>query len=506
MSQTISGPVRVRFAPSPTGFLHVGGARTAIYNDLLRQSAGGAFVLRIEDTDRERSDEAMTRQIQSALAWIGTVWDEGPFLQSERLARHRERGEELLAAGAAYRCFCTAEQLAEQRAEAQKRGVAFRYPRTCLGLAAAEVATRAGAGEPFVVRFRMPDDHIRFTDLVRGDMDFPPDALDDFILLRSDGSPTYHMSVVCDDIDMAITHVIRGEDHLSNTPKHIPLFQALGGKVPVFGHLPLILGTDKKRLSKRSGATSVEEFRAEGILPQALYNYLALLGWSPGGDREILSRAEMIALFSVDRLNASPAVFDREKLTWVNSQYLSSLPLAELLPHLQPFLAEVGLAAGGSAEIDSVRLAAAIELHRGRVRTLRELAAVVVPYFRDRLDYPHEAIAKFAADPDLPAHLAALRDRFASLPAFTKEALEAELRTVAAERGIKAGALIHPTRTALSGSQVGPPLFDLVEVMGREASLRHLDRLVERLREPVPAASVEQIQAAQPAQQQPAKG
>jgi glutamyl-tRNA synthetase len=507
MSQTISGPVRVRFAPSPTGFLHVGGARTAIYNDLLRQSLGGAFVLRIEDTDRERSDAAMTRQIQSALAWIGTAWDEGPFLQSERLARHRERGEELLAAGAAYRCFCSAELLAEQRVEAQKRGVAFRYPRTCLGLAAAEVAARVAAGEPFAVRFRMPDDHIRFTDLVRGDMDFPPDALDDFILLRSDGSPTYHMSVVCDDIDMRITHVIRGEDHLSNTPKHIPLFQALGGQVPVFGHLPLILGTDKKRLSKRSGATSVEEFRAEGILPQALYNYLALLGWSPGGDREILSRSEMIALFSVDRLNASPAVFDREKLTWVNSQYLSSLPLAELLPHLQPFLAEVGL---GGADIDAHRLAAAIELHRGRVRTLRELAAVLVPYFRDRLDYPPDAVAKFAADPDLPAHLAALRDRFASLPAFTKEALEAELRAVAGERGIKAGALIHPTRTALSGSQVGPPLFDLVEVMGRDATLRHLDHLLERLREPVLAAPAgEQAAqvagiAAQPAQ--PGKG
>jgi glutamyl-tRNA synthetase len=508
VSQTISGPVRVRFAPSPTGFLHVGGARTAIYNDLLRQSVGGAFVLRIEDTDRERSDAAMTRQIQSALAWIGTVWDEGPFLQSERLARHRERGEELLAAGAAYRCFCTAELLAEQRAEAQKRGVAFSYPRTCLGLAAAEVAARVAAGERFAVRFRMPDDHIRFTDLVRGEMDFPPDALDDFIVLRSDGSPTYHMSVVCDDIDMRITHVIRGEDHLSNTPKHIPLFRALGGQVPVFGHLPLILGTDKKRLSKRSGATSVEEFHAEGILPQALYNYLALLGWSPGGDREILSRAEMIALFSVDRLNASPAVFDREKLTWVNSQYLSSLPLAELLPHLRPFLAEVGLAAGeapagdGRDEVDPLRLAAAIELHRGRVRTLRELAAVVVPYFRDRLDYPAEAIAKFAADPDLPAHLAALRDRFASLPAFTKDVLEAELRAVAGERGIKAGALIHPTRAALSGSQAGPPLFDLVEVMGREATLRHLDHLVERLREPVAGAPVEQA----PAKAQPEKG
>jgi glutamyl-tRNA synthetase len=491
-SDTITGPVRVRFAPSPTGFLHVGGARTAIYNDLLRQSAGGAFVLRIEDTDRQRSDEAMTRQIQSALAWIGIVWDEGPFLQSERLARHRERGEELLESGAAYRCFCTVEQLEAQRAAAEKQGLAFRYQRNCLGLSGPEAAARVAAGEPFVVRFRMPDGHIRFHDLVRGEVEFPPDALDDFILLRSDGSPTYHMSVVCDDIDMRISHVIRGEDHLSNTPKHIPLFRALGGAVPVFGHLPLILGTDRKRLSKRSGATSVEEFRAEGFLPQALYNYLALLGWSPGGDREILSRDEMIALFSVDRLNASAAVFDREKLSWVNAQYLSALPLADLMPHLRPFLEEVGLgeaALAAAGEAAAERLAAAVELHRGRVRTLKELAAVVAPYFRDRLDYEAEALAKFRADPELPAHLAALRDRFARLDAFTKDAIEAELRSVAGERGVKAGVLIHPTRTALSGAQAGPPLFDLVEVMGREATLRHLDHLAERLREGAPVGT-----------------
>jgi glutamyl-tRNA synthetase len=484
MSQTIEGPVRVRFAPSPTGFLHVGGARTAIYNDLLRQAAGGAFVLRIEDTDRERSDDAMTRQIQTALAWIGTVWDEGPFLQSERLARHRERGEELLAAGKAYRCFCSAELLDTQRAAAQKRGEAFRYPRTCLDLPAATAAARAAAGEPFVLRFRMPDEHILFHDLVRGDMDFPPTALDDFILLRSDGSPTYHMSVVCDDIDMRITHVIRGEDHLSNTPKHVPLFRALGGDVPVFAHLPLILGTDKKRLSKRFGATSVEEFRAEGFLPQALYNYLALLGWSPGGDREILSRQEMTGLFSVDRLNASAAVFDREKLSWFNAHYLSSLAIEDLMPHLAPFLAEVGLAAPEAPE----RLAAAIELHRGRVRTLKELAAVVAPYFRERIDYQPEALAKFMGDLALADHLIALRDRYAAVDGFTKDVLEAQLRAVASERGVKAGVLIHPTRTAISGANVGPPLFDLVELMGRDATVRHLDRLAAYLREIQPVA------------------
>jgi glutamyl-tRNA synthetase len=477
MTTEINGPVRVRFAPSPTGFLHVGGARTAIYNDLLRQKLGGAFILRIEDTDKERSDEAMTRQIQSALAWIGTAWDEGPFLQSERLPRHHERAEELLAAGKAYRCFCTPDELEAQRAEAQKQGTAFRYPRTCLRLSREEIETRLAEGRTFAVRFRMPDDHIRFQDMVRGDMDFPPDALDDFILLRSDGNPTYHMSVVVDDIDMRITHVIRGEDHLSNTPKHIPLFQALGGEVPTFGHLPLILGPDKKRLSKRYGATSVEEFRNEGILPQALYNFLALLGWSPGDDREIMTRDEMIQLFSVDRLNASPAVFDREKLLWMNSQYMSRLTTAELMPHLQSFLEQAGL-----ADADADRLAAALELHRTRARTLKELVEQVLPYFRESLEYDAAACAKFLKDPALPELLETLRDRYAALPEFTKEALEAGLRALSEERGVKAGVLIHPVRMALSGAAGGPPLFDLVEVMGREASRRHLDRFLGYLR------------------------
>ena len=477
MTMEIQGPVRVRFAPSPTGFLHLGGVRTAIYNDLLRQKLGGAFILRIEDTDKERSDEAMTRQIQDALAWVGVVWDEGPFLQSERLPRHHERAEELLAAGKAYRCFCTQEELETQRAEAQKRGVSFRYPRTCLRLSKEDVESRLSESRPFVIRFQMPDDNIRFQDMVRGDMDFPPDALDDFILLRSDGNPTYHMSVVVDDIDMGITHVIRGEDHLSNTPKHVPLFQALGGQVPAFGHLPLILGPDKKRLSKRTGATSVEEFRGEGILPQALYNFMALLGWSPGEDREILSRDEMIQLFSVDRLNASAAVFDREKLLWMNAQYISRLSPQELMPHLQPFLEPVGL-----ADADPERLAAVVELYRTRARTLKEIAELLVPYFQESLEYDAAACAKFFKDGELPALLEDLRDRYTALPGFTKDALEAELRALAEERGVKAGVLIHPVRMALSGAAGGPPLFDLVELMGRESTERKMTEFVGFLR------------------------
>jgi len=473
MSIEIRGPVRVRFAPSPTGFLHLGGVRTAIYNDLLRQHSGGAFILRIEDTDKERSDEAMTRQIQSALAWIGVVWDEGPFLQSERLPRHHERAEELLAAGKAYRCFCTTEELDRQRAAAQAKGLAFRYPRTCLHRPQAETDALRASGAPFAVRFKMPDEHIRFTDIVRGAMDFPPEALDDFILLRSDGTPTYHMSVVVDDIDMRISHVIRGEDHLSNTPKHIPLFEALGGTVPTFAHLPLILGPDKKRLSKRYGATSVEEFRNEGILPQALYNFMALLGWNPGGDQEILSRDEMIALFDVNRLNASAAVFDREKLLWMNAQYMSKLDMDDIREPLQPFLATAGL-----LDQDPVRLEAALELNRSRARTLKELAELVVPYFREALEYDPAACAKYLKDSGLPRLLGALRARWAALASFTKETLEAELRSLCEAEGIKAGVLIHPTRMALSATTGGPPLFDLVEVMGRETALSHLDHFI----------------------------
>ncbi len=476
MATELNGPVRVRFAPSPTGFLHLGGVRTAIYNELLRLHCGGVFVLRIEDTDKARSDEAMTRQIQDALSWTGICWDEGPFLQSERLPRHAERAAELLAADRAYRCFCTSEVLEAQRAEAQKQGGSFRYPRTCAHLAADEIARRVEAGETFVVRFRAPDENILFFDLVRGDMEFPPESIDDFILLRSDGSPTYHMSVVCDDIDMAISHVIRGEDHLSNTPKHVPLFLAFGAAVPTFAHLPLILGPDKKRLSKRFGATSVEEFRAEGILPQALYNYMALLGWSPGEDREILSRDEMGRIFDVDRLNASAAVFDREKLLWMNGQYILASIVEELLPHLGPFIHEAGLDGA-----DPARLATVLELHRSRARTLRELVQSVIPYFRDEVPYDAELCKKFLADPELPVHLAALRDRLAEAE-FEKDPLEAALRAVAEERAIKPSVLIHPVRMALSGATGGPPLFDLVAAMGKDETSRHLGHFIAYLR------------------------
>lgn len=489
VQDTTTGPVRVRFAPSPTGFLHVGGARTAIYNELLRRRRGGALILRIEDTDRERSDEAMTRQIQEGLSWLGVAWDEGPYLQSERLGRHRELAERLLEEGKAYRCFCAPEELEEMRADARRRGVTFKYPRRCLDLSEDEARTRMAEGRPFAVRFKLPDGPVVVRDLVRGEVEFGEDAaLDDFVLLRSDGSPTYHMSVVADDLDMGITHVIRGEDHLSNTPKHVPLFEALaestGGRVPVFAHLPLILGPDKKRLSKRTGATSVEEFRSQGLLPQALYNFLALLGWSPGDDREVLSREEMTDLFSTERLNASAAVFDPDKLAWMNAQYMSGLELGEVEERLEPFLEEAGVPAPSAlAPEDRERFHTAVDLHRRRARDLRQLAQVIAPYFQARLTYDPDLAGKFRDDPELPALLEDLRERYRSVETFDVESLEGELRSLADGRSVKAAVLIHPLRMALSGQKAGPPVFDLVQAMGREATDRHLGHFLEWLRE-----------------------
>ena len=477
MAKKVTGPVRVRFPPSPTGYLHVGGARTAIYNELLRRNLGGALVLRIEDTDRARSDEAMSAQIKSALTWLGISWDEGPFLQSERIEAHRSAAERLLAEGKAYRSFVTQEELDAKRRESTETKGALRYRDAFGRPSAEEEERRLNAGDPYTVRFPLGEEDVVVHDLVRGDVEFKAEVLDDFVILRSDGTPTYHLSVVCDDLDMGITHVIRGEDHLSNTPKHIALFRALGAEVPAFGHLPLILGTDRKRLSKRTGATSVEEFRDQGYLPQALYNYLALLGWSPGGDREILSKDEMIELFSAERLGSSASVFDHDKLAWVNAQYMSGVELEELLPHVEPFLREMGL-----VDAETGRLHLALEVHRTCAKTCAELAAYVVPYFRDELDYDPELCKKFLKNPDVPEILEDLAGRYEALEAFTIESTDAALRQLAEERGVKAGVVIHPTRMALTASKAGPPLFDVVAAMGRESSVRFLRQFAAFLR------------------------
>ncbi len=461
---------RVRFAPSPTGSLHVGGARTALYNLLFARNANGSFVLRIEDTDVERSREELTAQILSAMEWLGLEYDEGPFYQSKRYDLYRAAADRLLREGKAYRAFETAEELDAERKAAEAGGRAYRYSGAGRDLAPEESARRAAAGERHVVRLKMPAEPIGVDDMIRGRVEFPADALDDFVLVRSDGHPLYHFCVCVDDAEMRITHVIRGDDHLANTPKHVALFRALGAPIPKFAHLGMILGTDRKKLSKRHGAAAVEEWREAGIIPEALFNFLALLGWAPGGDREILSREEMEREFALDRVGASPSVFDPEKLLWMNAQYIARMPGEELLERAVPRASD-----GASERAVALR---AIELHRTRARTLVELARALSTYARDPAEYEPDGVKKHVK-PDTPRQLERLTKRFEDLPDWTAAATETALRETAEAEQVSAGKLIHPVRLALTGVTVGAPLFDVVELLGRETALRRLRTFVE---------------------------
>src|SRR5215217_1918575 len=336
--------VRVRFAPSPTGYLHVGGARTALFNWLFARGQGGTFVLRIEDTDAERSSWEMVQGIVDGLRWLGIDWDEGPdtggphgpYFQSQRLDRHRAMADRLVAEGRAYFCYCSTDILQAKRQAAEAAGSGWMYDRTCRSLGPEQIARLEAAAAPRAVRFLVPHGATSFDDVVHGTIRFENSNVEDFVILRSDGQPTYHLSVVTDDIDMAITHVIRGDDHISNTPKHVLLFEALRQRVPSFAHVPLILGTDKKRLSKRHGATSVTEYQRMGYLPEAMVNFLALLGWSPGDDRELLARGDLVAAFTLERISGGNAVFNPEKLDWMNQQYVMRMDAERLAGTLEP--------------------------------------------------------------------------------------------------------------------------------------------------------------------------
>jgi glutamyl-tRNA synthetase len=474
--------IRVRFAPSPTGYLHVGGARTALFNWLLARRHGGTFLLRIEDTDVERSSADMVTGILDSMRWLGLDWDEGPgiggphgpYLQSERLDKYRSAAAALVGSGHAYYCYCRPEDLKAKRAAADAAGETWTYDRACRSLPAGEVARREAAGDPRAVRFLVPAGHTRFEDLVHGPIDVAHDHIEDFVVLRSDGHPTYHLSVVVDDIDMAITHVIRGDDHISNTPKQVLLYGALGAPLPAFAHVPLILGPDKKRLSKRHGATSVGEYQTQGYLPEAMVNFLALLGWSPGGDQEVFTRAELVARFALEGISGGNAVFNPEKLDWFNQQHIQRLPAAAIFDRLQAGLAAAGLL--DAASIDRAATERAIDLVKPRARKLADIVPQLRPFVADRVERDPAAVAKHLSAPDLGAHLEAWRNRVATLSPFDAPTIERALRDVADARGIKAGALIHATRVAVTGQAVSPGLFDVLELVGR-------DRVVARLAE-----------------------
>jgi glutamyl-tRNA synthetase len=465
--------IRVRFAPSPTGYLHVGGARTALYNWLFARHMNGALILRIEDTDADRSRPELTTAILESLEWLELNWDEGPFHQSGRLDRYRALATELEHAGHAYPCFCTPDELQGKRSSSSG-GRPWKYDRTCRNLPEPERQKRLAQGVPHAVRFRVPETgETDFQDQVFGHVKVENQEIEDFVLLRSDAQPTYHLSVVADDVDMRISHVIRGADHLSNTPKQILVYRALGATLPVFAHLPLILGPDRQRLSKRHGATSVGAYRDQGILPEALVNFLALLGWTPPSSEEILSREAMVREFDIGAVSKSNAAFDPEKLAWMNSQYLRSLSLDRLVPLVKNELKSTGLDSAILASPDRFPETAA--LLQPRMRTLKDFSLGGRAFFTDDFDYAPEARKKFWKDPSLPELLRNLAERLEKLDSFDPEQTEKTLRGLAEENGIKAGLLINATRVALTGQAVAPGLFDVMRVLDQR-------RTVERLR------------------------
>jgi glutamyl-tRNA synthetase len=486
---------RVRFAPSPTGYLHVGGARTALFNWLFARHTGGTLILRIEDTDFERSSEAMVEGILEGMRWLGLNWDEGPFYQSQRLALYRDTADRLLASRHAYPCFCTKEELEQRRKEAAAQGRPPMYDRRCSRIAPQDAARRRAAGEPAAIRFRVPEGGVTaFDDAVVGRVEFANSELEDFVLLRSDGIPTYHLSVVADDLDMRLTHIIRGADHISNTPKQVLQYRALGAPLPVFAHVPLILGPDKTRLSKRHGATSVISYKEMGIVPEAFRNFLALLGWTPGAagkdaegrDREVFSSEELTQLFSLEGISKSNAVFDNDKLAWFNTEWIRRLSARDLLPLVEEEWKKTGLEPRRS-EADVL---AAIDLLKPRARNLTDFAVAFRAYFSDVFDYDAAAVTKFLKDAATRDLLVALGDRYAEAAEFTEASTEATLRSFAEAHSVKPGVLINGARVALTGQGVAPSLFAVMMALGRE-------RVIERLRAAV--AIPAPVEAAQPA-------
>jgi glutamyl-tRNA synthetase len=490
---------RVRFAPSPTGYLHVGGARTALFNWLYVRRHGGTFVLRIEDTDVERSSTDMVTGILDGLRWLGLDWDEGPgaggphgpYFQSERLDRYRRAAATLVANGFAYYCYCSPDRLRGEREKAEQRGEAWQYDRACLALPSEKIAELEATGAPRAIRFQVGARHrasgatakpsaTAFDDAVHGRIEFDPRNIEDFVVLRSDQHPTYHLSVVVDDVEMAITHVIRGDDHISNTPKHLMLFDAFGAAPPVFAHVPLILGEDKKRLSKRHGATSVTEYRRRGYLPDAMVNFLALLGWSPGDDRELMSIAELTRSFSLEGISGGNAVFNTEKLDWMNGQYIARLSSEALLREVEPVLVAVGLL-GPGARPAGAWLHRLMDLLRPRAKRITDLVDLARPFLADTVEYEPEAVEKHLTSPGLAGHVAALATTLGALNPFDEPHVEAAVRGLAAERDVKAGMLIHATRVAVTGRASSPGLFEVLVLLGRDRSVERLGRLVNFL-------------------------
>ncbi len=479
----MSGTLRVRFAPSPTGNLHIGGARTAIFNYLLAKKHGGTFLLRIEDTDRERSKPEYEREIIDSMAWLGLHADEKPLHQSTRLDAHRTAVRTMLENGSAFRCFLTVEQAKELKEKAMQAGEenAFRSPDRDLDPAQSQ--RRADAGESFAIRLKVPEGETRYPDGVHGEVVTPNFSVDDFILQRTDGTPTYMMAVVADDHEMGVTYVLRGDDHITNTPKQIMIYNALNWNPPQFAHVPLILGPDKKRLSKRHGATAISEYRKRGYLPEAVVSFLAMLGWNPKDERENLTLEELIDAFDLSGINPKSAVFDEQKLEWVNGEFLSRKPDGEIQSLLQAEF-DRRVAGGSLPESSRPMLPVAISMLKSRARFPEDILNYGFYFFSDPTTLVDvKAAKKRLKDPQTPELLEELAARFEKLEAPSTESIENMLRGLAEEKAINPGLLIHSTRLAVSGQGVGPSLFELLAALGLETVVRRMRWLAGFLRE-----------------------
>ncbi|MEE9170489.1 MAG: glutamate--tRNA ligase [bacterium] len=464
--------VRVRFAPSPTGYLHIGGARTALFNWLYARKNGGKSFLRIEDTDRERSSPEMVDEILSNLRWLGLDWDGEVVYQSRNLDNYKAKAQALLDDDKAYQCFCEKSEQDDKGQESAKCD--------CYLLTVKEKEERIRQGANPAIRFWVPAGSTSVDDLVYGSLEFENAEIDDFIILRADGTPTYHLAVVVDDHEMEISHVIRGDDHLTNTPKQILLYYVFGWEPPKFAHLPLILGPDKKRLSKRHGANSISEYSKSGILPEALMNYLSLLGWSPGGDKEIMTSEELLDLFSLQRVSRKSAVFDPVKLEWVNSEYIGKYEIDELIDLVLPYLKEEGLVNEEDLPDKRDYLKSVLSLFKPRMKTLKDLARYGKYFFKDPEKYDGSALKKYWT-PETKNYLSDFKNELAQMEEFAASDTENSLRTFATRVGIQAAKLIHPIRIVLTGYAVSPGLFEMMEILGKEVVLRRIEEGVSTI-------------------------
>ncbi|MGI5840439.1 MAG: glutamate--tRNA ligase [bacterium] len=483
--------IRVRFAPSPTGYLHIGGARTALFNWLFARRMKGTFILRIEDTDLERSSAVSVQAILESMTWLGLDWDEGPgkegkygpYFQTQRFSTYRQYCEKLLANDLAYPCYCTPEELAARREEAQSAGLPPRYDGRCRHLTPEQRTAYAAAGRQPAIRFKVGEGSTVVDDIVRGSMEFNNATLEDFVIMKSDGVPTYNFAVVIDDALMEITHVIRGDDHISNTPRQILIYRALGFDLPLFAHIPMILGPDHSRLSKRHGATSVTQYRDEGYLPEALVNYLALLGWSYDGTQTVFSREELIEKFALDKVSKNPAVFDQAKLVWLNGLYIKEAAGDRLCELALPFLQAAGLAGEKPSPAEKEYIAQVVAAVRDRVKLVSQIAEFADYFFKEDFAVTEEGFHKYLSQDYVPAALAGLAERLAALTDFSEAATERVLRGYSDEIGRKAAALIHPLRVALTGRVVSPSIFTVVCLLGRERVLQRIQRTLRLIEE-----------------------